>query len=69
MHVGLYLDLIGGALVGLIADFWLPQLGGLHELVSRQFLLILFALHVVGALWRAFVARDGALTRIILPAA
>ena len=37
--LGLYLDLIGAALVGLIAYFWLPQLAGLHHLMVRQILL------------------------------
>jgi len=69
VHIGLYLDLIGGALVGLVAYFWAPSLGELHELMSRQILLMLFTLHVAGALWHAFAARDGVLTRIILPAA
>jgi cytochrome b561 len=68
VHVGLYADLIGGALVGLAAYFWLPGLGKLHELMSRQVLLVLFALHVVGAVWHWFVARDEAMTRIFRPA-
>jgi len=67
VHVGLYLDLIGAALVGLAAYFWLPQLAGLHRLMVRQILLALFALHFVGALWHRFVVRDDVVTRIIRP--
>ena len=69
VHVGLYLDLIGAALVGLIAYFWLPQLAGLHHLMVRPILLVLFALHVAGALWHAAVMRDDVMSRMLRPAA
>ena len=39
VHVGLYADLILAALVGLVAYFWLPGLGELHELMMRQILI------------------------------
>lgn len=65
VHVGLYLDLIGAALVGLAAYFWLPQLAGLHHLMVRPVLLALFALHFVGALWHRFVMRDDVMTRMV----
>jgi cytochrome b561 len=68
VHVGLYLDLIGAALVGLAAYFWLPQLAGLHRLMVRPILVALFALHFVGALWHRFVVRDDVMTRIVRPA-
>ena len=68
VHVGLYLDLIGAALVGLLAYFWLPSLAGLHHLMTRQILIVLFALHVAGALWHRFVVRDDVMTRMIRPA-
>jgi cytochrome b561 len=68
VHAGLYLDLIGAALVGLVAYFWLPQLAGLHHLMVRQILLVLFALHFAGALWHRFVVRDDVMTRMIRPA-
>lgn len=67
VHVGLYADLILGALVGLVAYFWLPGLGELHELMMRQILLVLFALHVIGALWHRLVMRDDVMTRIVRP--
>jgi cytochrome b561 len=57
-----------GALVGLAAYFWLPKLAGLHHLMMRPVFLILFALHVVGALWRRFVVRDDVMARMIRPA-
>lgn len=68
VHVGLYLDLIGAALVGLAAYFWLPQLAGLHHLMVRQILLVLFGLHLAGALWHRFVVRDDIMSRIVRPA-
>ncbi len=68
VHVGLYLDLILGALVGLVAYYWLPQLAGLHHLMMRPILLLLVALHVVGALWHRFVVKDDVMTRMIRPA-
>ena len=67
VHVALYLDLIVGALVGLAAFFVWPQLAGLHHLMMRPVLLILFALHVVGALWHRFVVRDDVVTRMVRP--
>ncbi len=68
VHVGLYADLILAPLVGLVAFFWLPDLGELHELMARQILIVLFALHVVGALWHRFVVRDDVMTRMVRPA-
>jgi cytochrome b561 len=68
VHVGLYIDLIGAALVGLAAYFWLPELAGLHRLMVRPILFILFALHVAGALWHRFVVRDDVMTRMTRPA-
>ena len=68
VHVGLYLDLVLGALVGLIAYYWLPQLAFLHHLMMRPVLLLLIALHVAGAVWHRFVVRDDVVTRMIRPA-
>lgn len=68
VHVALYLDLVLGALVGLAAYYWLPQLAWLHHLMMRPILLVLFALHVIGALWHRFVVRDDVMTRMIRPA-
>jgi cytochrome b561 len=68
VHVGLYLDLIGAALVGVVAYFWLPQLAVAHRLMVRPILVALFALHFVGSLWHRFVVRDDVLTRMIRPA-
>ena len=36
--------------------------------MMRPVLLVLFALHVVGALWHRFVVRDDVVTRMIRPA-
>jgi cytochrome b561 len=68
VHVGLYIDLIGAALVGLAAYFWLPELAGLHRLMVRPILSILFVLHVIGALWHWLVVRDDVMTRMLRPA-
>jgi cytochrome b561 len=68
VHVGLYIDLIGAALVGVAANFWLPELAGLHRLMVRPILIVLFALHVIGALWHWFVVRDDVMARILRPA-
>ena len=68
VHGGLYLDLIGGAIIGLVAYFWLPPLAGLHHLMSRQILIVLFGLHVAGALWHRFIMRDDVMIRIVRPA-
>ena len=67
VHVGLYLDLILGALVGLGAYFLWPRLAGLHHLMMRPILLWLFVLHVLGALWHGY-KRDAVATRMIRPA-
>ncbi|MBV8107368.1 MAG: cytochrome b/b6 domain-containing protein [Hyphomicrobiales bacterium] len=68
VHVGLYIDLIGAALVGLAANFWLPQLAGLHRLMVRPILTALFGLHVAGALWHWIVLRDDVMARMLRPA-
>jgi cytochrome b561 len=68
VHAGLYIDLIGAPVVGLISYFWLPELAGLHKLMARQILVVLFALHFAGALWHWLVVRDGVMTRMIRPA-
>ena len=68
VHVGLYIDLIGAAIVGLVAYYWLPNLGELHELMSNQILLVLVGLHVLGALYHRFVKRDEVMTRMVRPA-
>jgi cytochrome b561 len=68
VHVGLYLDLIAAAVIGLAANFWLPQLAGLHHLLVRPVLLVLVALHIAGALWHRFVVGDDVMTRMLRPA-
>ena len=68
VHVLLYVDLIGAAIVGLLTFYWLPGLGELHEAMSRQILLVLVGLHVLGALYHRFVVRDEVMTRMVRPA-
>jgi len=67
VHAGLYVDLIGAPIVGAIAYFWLPAFAGLHHLMTRQILIALFGLHLVGALWHRLIVRDGVMTRIVRP--
>lgn len=67
VHIGLYADLIGAALVGLLAYFLFPRLGGLHELLTRQVLLVLFGLHVLGALYQHFILRTDVFRRMLRP--
>jgi cytochrome b561 len=68
VHAGLYVDLIGAPIVGLIAYVWLPKLAGLHQLMTRPILVALFALHFAGALWHWLVVRDDVMARMIRPA-
>lgn len=68
VHVGLYLDLIGAAIVGLLAYFWFPSLAGVHELLSRAVLIGLALLHIAGALWHELYWGDNVLTRMVKPA-
>ena len=68
VHVGLYLDMIGAALVGLIVYFWAPALAGVHEALARVVLLALVGLHVAGALAHHFYWGDDVLVRIVTPA-
>jgi cytochrome b561 len=68
VHAGLYIDLIGAPVVGLIAYLWLPELAGLHKLMVRPILVALFALHFAGALWHWLIVRDDVMTRMVRPA-
>jgi cytochrome b561 len=67
VHAGLYVDLIGAPIVGLIAYVWLPELAVLHQLMTRPILVVLFALHFAGALWHWLVVGDDVMTRILRP--
>jgi len=68
VHVGLYLDMIGAALIGLVVYFAYPALAPLHEFMTRLALMALVALHVAGALWHHFYWRDDVLMRMLRPA-
>jgi cytochrome b561 len=67
VHVGLYVDLIGAPIVGLVAYFFVPSLGGLHEFMARPALLVLVGLHVLGALYQHFVLRSDVVKRMMRP--
>ncbi len=68
VHWLLYIDLIGAALIGLLAMFWLPGLAGLHETMTRLALLVLVGLHIAGAFAHQFYWRDNVLMRMLRPA-
>ena len=67
VHVGLYVDLIGAAIVGLLAYFLFPGLAGLHEFLSRPALMVLVGLHALGALFQHFILRSDVLWRMLRP--
>ena len=67
VHVGLYLDMIGAALIGLAVYFAYPALAPLHEFLTRLALMALVALHAAGALWHHFYWRDEVLVRMLRP--
>jgi cytochrome b561 len=67
VHIGLYVDLIGAAIVGLLVFFGARGLAPLHELMTRLVLIGLVGLHVAGALWHQFYWRDNVLTRMLRP--
>ncbi len=48
-------------------EAWAKTLAGVHEIFSKL-LLVLFVLHVLGALKHHFVSKDNTLRRMILPA-
>lgn len=69
VHGLLYLDLLLAPLVGLVAFFLVPSVGGVHEFMVRLPLMVLVGLHVIGALWHHFIKRDGVMTRMVRPIA
>ena len=67
VHAGLYIDMIGAALLGLAAYFVSTSFGDAHEFSARAPLVGLFALHAAGALWHHFGLRDDVLKRMLRP--
>jgi cytochrome b561 len=67
VHIGLYVDLIGAAIVGMLVYFGAHGLAPLHELMTRAVLIALVGLHVAGALWHQFYWRDNVLRRMLQP--
>jgi cytochrome b561 len=67
-HIALYVVLIVTAVTGVVAYYWVPALGEIHEL-GKPVLLVLIGLHVAGALWHQFVRRDGLIMRMLVPRA
>ena len=67
VHIGLYADMVGAALVGVLVYFWLPNLAGLHDFLARFVLTALVGLHVAGALWHHFYLRSDVMRRMLKP--
>lgn len=65
VHVGLYADLVGSALIGLLAYYLFPGLAGLHDLLSRLVLIALVGLHVLGAGYQHFILRTDVMKRML----
>lgn len=67
-HALFYLLLIVVPLSGIVAYYWLPAIGEIHELGKPAF-IVLIILHVAAALWHQFFLRDGLLMRMLKPGA
>jgi cytochrome b561 len=69
VHHLFYFLLILAPLVGLTAFFLFPPLAGLHHLLVRLPIIVLFGLHALGALWHYFFKRDNVMQRMLKPVA
>lgn len=67
VHWLLYIVLLAVPVSGLVAYYGLADVGDIHAL-SKPILIVLVALHVLGALYNQFVRRDGTLMRMVRPA-
>ena len=63
LQTRLFVSVLGGG-GPLPADFWAFPIRWVHYLVSRL-LMALIALHVAGALYHAFIRKDGLLRRMV----
>lgn len=67
-HALFYILLILVPISGIVAYYWVPAAGEVHELGKPAF-IILIVLHVAAALWHQFYLRDGLLMRMLKPGA
>jgi len=67
VHLGLYLLVLALPITGLAAWFGgITSAADVHELM-KPLLILLIALHVIGALWHQFVLKDNLLARMKRP--
>jgi cytochrome b561 len=67
VHLGLYLLMLALPITGLAAWFGgITSAADVHELM-KPLLILLIALHVIGALWHQFVLKDNLLARMKRP--
>jgi cytochrome b561 len=67
-HALFYILLFAVPVSGIVAYYWLPSAGEIHELGKPAF-IILIVLHIAAALWHQFWLRDGLLMRMLKPGA
>jgi cytochrome b561 len=66
-HHLFYILLLAVPITGIVAYYWIPAFGRIHNLGKPAF-IVLIALHAFAALWHQFYMRDGVLMRILRPA-
>jgi cytochrome b561 len=67
-HALFYVLLFAVPISGIVAYYWLPAVGEIHEL-SKPIFIILILLHSAAAFWHQFWLRDGVLMRMLKPGA
>lgn len=67
-HALFYILLFVVPISGIVAYYWVPAAGEVHELGKPAF-IILIVLHIAAALWHQFWLRDGLLMRMLKPGA
>ncbi len=68
-HLVLYAAIVLMPLTGALAWYLgVPEIGELHE-IGKPIIIIVVAVHAVGALWQHFVAKTDVLRRMLRPAA
>ncbi|HEV7286534.1 MAG TPA: cytochrome b/b6 domain-containing protein [Kaistia sp.] len=65
-HIAFYVLLVAVPVTGILAYWFIPSLGDVHELGKPAF-IVLIALHAAAALWHQFWLRDGLLLRMLKP--
>jgi cytochrome b561 len=65
-HIAFYVLLVVVPVTGILAYWFIPSLGDVHELGKPAF-IVLIALHAAAAVWHQFWLRDGLLLRMLKP--